>query len=249
MEPIEFIVKSKLDGTDQPSLFYAAKGEHRPLLVVLHSWSYGRQNIKKLLPLAEKNDFNVLSPDFRGANLVENPKCQEACGSELAKADIIEAIDYVIENYDVDSDNIFLVGASGGGHMALLMAGYAPERFKAIAAVASITDLAAWVTQSEGYGRHVIACTGGDENEMRLRSPMNYIDKIAEANLKIYHGKWDPVVPVSHSVNLYNELSARHPEAKVYLDLFDGGHALCSDAVEIFILSQYKKKPQDTITK
>ena len=249
MEYIEFFVKSKLDGTEQPSLFFAASGEHRPMILGLHTWSCERHNqIEKLLPLARKLDFNLRLPEFRGPNLDTNPIKHEACGSELAKADIIESLDYALENYDIDKDNIFLVGGSGGGHMALLIAGYAPERFKAIVSVVPITDLKKWVEQSAHYGKHVIACTGGDEGEMMKRSPISYVDKIATANLKIYHGKWDKTVPVSHSLTLYSEIMSRYPDANVYLDIFDGGHEMCLNEIELFILAQYKKKNEESLT-
>lgn len=249
MKETEFFVTSRLDGTSQPSLFFAAEGKRRPLIVGLHTWSCERHNqIQKLLPLAEKLDFNLLLPEFRGPNLDTNPIRHEACGSELAKADIIEALDYALENYDVDADNVFLIGGSGGGHMALLIAGYAPERFKAIVSVVPITDLKKWTEQSAHYGKHVIACTGGDEGEMMKRSPISYVDKIAEANLKIYHGKWDKTVPVSHSLTLYNEIMSRHPEALVYLDIFDGGHEMCLEEIELFITKQYKKNTVDSLT-
>jgi dipeptidyl aminopeptidase/acylaminoacyl peptidase len=83
---------------------------------------------------------------------------------------------------------------------------------------------------------------------MLRRSPISYVDKIAEANLKIFHGKWDKSVPVSHSIDFYNELIARHPRANVYLDIFDGGHEMCFDAIELFILSQYNKKSNESLT-
>lgn len=249
MKETEFFVTSKLDGTSQPSLFFSAEKKGRPLIVGLHTWSCERHNqIQKLLPLAEKLDFNLLLPEFRGPNLKTNPKPTEACGSELAKADIIESLDYALEHFDVDAENVFLIGGSGGGHMALLMAGYAPERFKAIASIVPITDLTKWVDQNPNYTEHIIACTSGDRAEMLTRSPISYIDKIAEANLKIFHGKWDRSVPVAHSIDFYNELISRHPRATVYLDIFDGGHEMCIGEIELFITKQYNKKPVDSLT-
>lgn len=40
----EVWISSTMDGTRQPSLFYQAEGENRPLLVGLHTWSYDRYN-------------------------------------------------------------------------------------------------------------------------------------------------------------------------------------------------------------
>ena len=250
MKQIEFYVESTLDGTSQPSLFFPVEAkEKRPLMVGLHTWSCERHNqVPKLLPLAEKLGFNLLLPEFRGPNLKTNPKPAEACGSELAKRDILDAIDYVLSRYEVDSENIFLVGGSGGGHMALLMAGYAPERFKAIVSVVPITNLVDWKDQNANYTEHILACTGGEEAEMLMRSPISYVDEIARANLKIFHGKWDKSVPVSHSIGFYNELIARHPTASVYLDVFDGGHEMCIEAVELFISKQYKRPVNENLT-
>ncbi len=124
MEQKEIFIKSSVDGTMQPSLFYkTASKEKRPLLVGLHTWSFDRFNqIDNMLPYAEKYDFNLLLPEFRGPNLKTNPNCTLACGSVYAKNDIKDAIDYMIENENIDAENIFLLGLSGGGHMALLMA-------------------------------------------------------------------------------------------------------------------------------
>ena len=160
MEQQEIYVKSTMDGTMQPSLFFKSDSvEKRPLLVGLHTWSFDRFNqISNMLPVCEQHDFNLLLPEFRGPNRSNNPNCRQACGSELAKQDIKDAIDYLIENGQVDADNIFLLGASGGGHMALLMAGMCPHYFKAIGAFVPITDLAKWTAEQPGYGKHVLAC-------------------------------------------------------------------------------------------
>ena len=62
----EILVKSSLDGTMQPSLFYkSASKEKRPLLVGLHTWSFDRFNqIENMLPLAERWDFNIEKTDI-----------------------------------------------------------------------------------------------------------------------------------------------------------------------------------------
>lgn len=247
MEQREILIKSALDKTVQPSLFYRSQSEEkRPLLVGLHTWSYDRFNqIENMLPYAEKYDFNLLLPEFRGSNLSTNPNCTYACGSEFAKQDIIDAIDYVIKNENVDSENIFLLGASGGGHMALLMCGFCPEYFRAVGAYVPICDLGKWIEQNDDYSEHVLACCG---DEIDVRSPINYLDIIAKSNLKIFHGKFDPVVPVSQSVKFYNNLTEKYPDARVFLDVFDGGHEMDMEVAMYWILSQYKKEIKTTVT-
>ncbi len=247
---MEIKIKSTLDNTEQLSLFYKAEGEEkRPLFVGLHTWSNNCYNqIENMLPYAQKYNFNLLLPDFRGPNLTSNPKCTEACGSDLAKRDIKDAIDYVIENENVDPDNVFLLGLSGGGHMALLMAGYCPGYFKAIAAYVPITDLEKWAGENSHYRDHILACCSNDKNEMKHRSPVTYLDNIAKANLKICHGKYDPVVPVSHSLDFYNTLMEKYPRSRVFLDIFDGGHEIDMEIAMYWLMSQYEHKEITKVT-
>ena len=242
MKQREILVKSTLDSSMQPSIFYKSEtNEKRPLLVGLHTWSHDRFNqINNMLPYAQKHDFNLLLPEFRGSNLKTNPICTQACGSNYAKQDIKDAIDYVIANENVDSENIFLLGLSGGGHMSLLMAGFCPEYFKAIGAYVPITDLEKWTKQNKNYCEHVLACCSDNAGEMKKRSPVAYVENIAKSNLKIFHGKFDPVVPVSHSLELYEEIMLKHPNARIFLDIFDGGHEIDMETAFYWIISQYK---------
>lgn len=246
----ELHIKSSLDDSLQPSLFYSAESmEKRPLLVGLHTWSADRFNqIKKMLPYAKIYNFNLLLPEFRGRNLMTNPKCTEACGSIYAKQDIIDAVDFCVENENVDADNVFLLGASGGGHMALLMAGYRPEYFKGIGAFVGITDLKKWSEENLNYREHIFACCNHDEEEMAKRSPMNYIDAIAQSNLKIFHGKYDSSVPVSHSIRLFNAINEKYPKASVYLDIFDGGHVIDMEQAFYWFMSQYNRTTKENVT-
>ncbi len=246
----EILIKSSLDNSMQPSLFYRAQGaEKRPLLVGLHTWSHDRFNqVKPMLPYAQKMNWNLLLPEFRGSNLPANPHCREACGSLLARQDILDAIRYVEKEENIDSDNIFLLGASGGGHMTLMMCGFCPDVFKAAGAFVPITDLAAWAEANPGYRPHVYACCTEDKAELARRSPMSYIDNIARANLKIFHGKYDPVVPVAQSLTLYDEIMRSFPASRVFLDIFDGGHEMRLHTAMHWLLSQYKKPKNETVT-
>ena len=250
MEQREVYIRSTMDGTMQPSLFYEAAGtDKRPLLVGLHTWSYNRFNqINNMLPYSKKYNFNLLLPEFRGNNLKSNSNCTQACGSEYAKQDIKDAIDYFVAQGKVDAENIFLLGLSGGGHMSLLMAGYCPEYFKAVGAFVPITDLKQWVIENEHYREHVMACCSYDEGEMTKRSPISYLNSIAKSNTKLFHGKYDPVVPFTHSMEFYKKMLAEHPKAHVYLDIFDGGHQVDMELAFHWILSQYHKIEKTAVT-
>ena len=132
--------------------------------------------------------------------------------------------------------------------MALLMAGMIPEYFRAIAAFVPISDLAKWREQNPSYAPHIDHCTGGDKNELEKRSPISYVDIAARANLKLFHGKYDSCVPVSQSIEFYNEVSKISPTSRVFLDIFDGGHQFSPTLCWNWLLSQYKKPETTEVT-
>ncbi len=247
----EITVRSTLDGTMQPSLFYcASETDSRPLLVGLHSWSWDRTGcVEGMLPVARRLGWHLLLPDFRGPNCPTNPEPTKACGSPFAKQDILDAIDYVEERYPIDRDCIFLCGGSGGGHMALLMAGYAPTRFRAISSFVPLTDVEAWYHEKHNnpvggkYAEDIVAVCGGEPSpatieEYRYRSPMTYIDEIARSNTEIYTGVFDHSIPCHHGFDLYTAVHAKYPDARVFLRMFDGGHDIRYDWMEEWFLSQ-----------
>ena len=84
--------------------------------------------------------------------------------------------------------------------------------------------------------------------EMRKRSPMSYIDSIAKANLKIFHGKFDRVVPVAQSLRFFQRMMEQYPKASVYLDIFDGGHEIDMEQAMYWLLSQYQKVRKTVVT-
>ena len=83
---------------------------------------------------------------------------------------------------------------------------------------------------------------------MLKRSTVYYIDAISKANVKIFHGKYDSVVPVSHSIDFFNEVYKKYPNAKLYLDVFDGGHQLDMQSASYFILKEYDNKDLTQVT-
>lgn len=236
MEDIKII--STLDKTEQSSLFYYA-GANKPLLVALHTWSFDKYNFaESILPYAKKLDWNLLLPNFRGPNKSTNPECGKNCGSIYAIQDILDTVSYVISEYKADRDSLLLLGSSGGGHMALLTAAKSPKLWKAVAAFVPITDLEKWyyenLEKKAAYADDIVACCFGktpseDIEEYKKRSPISFTDELSLCNLKIYHGKYDSVVPVSHSLNLYDIMQKKYPASRTFLEIFDGGHEILID--------------------
>lgn len=111
-----------------------------------------------------------------------------------------------------------------------------------------ISDLKKWSEQNEYYREHILACCNNDEEEILKRSPLSYIDTISKSNLKIFHGKFDPVVPVIQSIELYNNIMEKYPDSRVFLDIFDGGHEIDMETAMYWIMSQYKTSEKTKVT-
>lgn len=233
----ELEIGSTLDGAAERVLFhYPEKKGKVPLVVGLHTWSYDRFNqVEHMLPLCRERGWALLLPEFRGPNLSSNPRAPQACGSTQARQDILDALDAVLASYSVNEEQIFLLGGSGGGHMALLMAAHASRRWKAVSAWVPITDLAAWYGENPEYAPHVAACCGGApgsgeavDQEYRERSPLSYIKELSSVNLSVHHGRHDPIVRYSHSWRLAMELERQGAE-QFFFEIFDGGHDIHYD--------------------
>jgi esterase/lipase len=209
-------IESSIDKSVQKSYSYKSKSkEPKPLIVSLHTWSgYYNQN-DDLAEICKQKDLNYIHPDFRGANITI-----DACCSELALADIDDAITYAIRNSNVDTTKIYVIGVSGGGYATLSAFMKSKHNIKKFSAWASITDLIAWHNESNirnnNYAENILDCTGSKDGlnteNAKQKSPIYWntpTGKIKNSKLFIYAGIYDGIqgsVPISHSINFYNKL-------------------------------------------
>jgi predicted esterase len=254
----EISVVSSIDGSEEKNLFFHPGGAEKvPLVIGLHTWSFDRNNKVGLLDFCQQRRWGLLLPEFRGPNLLSNPRATQACGSKLAMQDVIDAINFVSASYPIDSSNIFLFGGSGGGHMALMLAAYAPEIWRGVSAWCPITDLREWhryYGKSSNYSVHLEACCGGApgdnaavDNEYAVRSPISYLEQLMKAKLYIHHGRGDHSVPYSHTLTLALKLEEMgHQE--LFFEIFDGGHEIRNNRAFDWFDSLMKHTNKDALT-
>lgn len=215
-------VPSTKDGALQKVIYWRpasaahdADGPAVPLLVFLHSWSGGFEQGPPWIDQAKKMGWVLVAPDFRGPN--DRP---EACASDLASQDILDAVAYARRDARIDGSRIYLIGGSGGGHMALVMAERAPDLWAGVSAWVPISDLAAWHAESKArnnnYAKMLERSCGGapgpaTEAEYRHRSSLFHLAAAKGVPLDINTGIHDGhsgSVPVSHSLRAFNALAA-----------------------------------------
>ncbi len=215
----EIVLSSSLDGSTQAALFYAPGGEKAvPLIVALHTWSgdYRQEAHQAVEQWCMEQGWAYLHPDFRGPN--QRP---EATGSPLAIQDVLDAVNHVQQLANIDASSTYLVGTSGGGYMALLLAGRHPDVWAGVSAWVPIVDLAAWYEECTNahlkYAKDVEASCGGApgvspaaDREYRERSPLTWLERAKGLPVHVNVGMRDGhegSVPVSHSLRAFNALA------------------------------------------
>lgn len=233
---VDVEVRSSLDGSNQRAMFYVpdgagavARGEKVPLLVGLHTWSgdYRQTSGGEYLAECKRRGWVMIHPNFRGPNL--RP---DACASPLAVQDVLDAVAYAREHARVDPARIYVVGASGGGHMALVMAARAPHLWAGVSSWVPISDLGAWYRECKSaepprnYFEDLERVFGGPpESELRKkayreRSPLFQLAAAKGVPLDInagIHDGYTGSVPVHHTLDAFNVLaeSNGHPDKQI----------------------------------
>ena len=210
-------IKSTFDGTAQNAVVVTPSSgklsEPRAVVVYLHGWSVTEADRRPDAEAeAEKRGWLLLIPNFRGPYV-------NHCGSETARQDILDAVMWARQQYDVDAKHVFLLGFSGGGFVSMLMGALHPDVFAAVSAWSGISDLTAWYTQEHPTDRYAEsmrspACFGGAPADSasiaaayRERSPVNRLRPGLHVPFDLNAQKDDPIVSFSHSLRAFSALA------------------------------------------
>lgn len=207
------------DGAVQAAMWFnpAAKGK-KPLLVGLHTWSSNFASAGGDAVYAKwciDRGWIFIHPDFRGPNWTPS-----AMGSDRAVQDVVEAVAWAKTRAEVDETRVYLIGVSGGGHMAMQMVGRHPELWAGVSAWCGIADITQWHCEHLKYGnpdryaQNIEAALGhapkADDAEAKQRSPLTHLKNAARVPLDIAHGIHDGrkgSVPFTHALLAFNQVA------------------------------------------
>ena len=244
----EISIPSTVDTSHQNAMFFPASGVRpQPLIVSLHTWSGDYRQKDPLAAMILEKGWNYIHPDFRGSN--NHP---DACGSEKVIPDIEDAIRYAKQHGNVDSDNIHVIGTSGGGYATLLMYMKTSLDIRSFSAWVPISDLVDWywACDSRGlkYAGDILRSTGSQDSlldieEAKRRSPY-FMDRPVSSRensiLNIYcgiHDGYTGSVPITQSINFYN---------KLVRDMKGDKNALVPREDALYMLSNRAFKPAES---
>ncbi len=157
-----------------------------------------------------------------------------------SQADVLGTLQYLLDNYNIDTSRIYLYGSSLGGQLALLTAAKYPDIFAAVFANKPPTDWPLWYRQSQsprGQGNQSSQLTrmreecyevisgantprSPDENFFCYirRSPLPYASNLLHTPVQLAHSQDDLLVPIVHSTWMQDAINALSPDREVELD-------------------------------
>ena len=195
------------DGTTIPGYLTLPAGKEDarglPAVVLPHGGPSARDEwgFDWLAQFLAHHGFAVLQPNYRGSAGFGDAWLQENGfkGWRTSIGDVIAAGRWLAAQGIADPDQLAIVGWSYGGYAALQAGVVEPELFKALVAIAPVTDLALLKSEARGYTHERLVAeevgVGPHETE---GSPLQNVDKI-KAPVLMFHGDMDLNVGVQQS--------------------------------------------------
>ncbi|MBW0106022.1 S9 family peptidase [Pseudonocardia sp. KRD291] len=205
------------------------------------SWGYDPE-----VQLLADRGYAVLQVDFRGSTGYGKAYTQAAIGEFAGRMhdDLIDAVDWAIDQGYSDPDRVAIYGCSYGGYAALVGAAFTPDRFAAAVSYTGMSDLtdlvrsvipAARRSIQNSYVRYMGDPDDPDqEADMLARSPVRRVDDITAPTLLI-HGANDVRVDRRHSDRIVDALRSRGAEVEYLLNETEGHWFVNTDSnIELY---------------
>lgn len=195
----------------------AGAQERAPLIVSVHGGPESIEragwltNYSKPGQVAAARGFAVFYPNYRGSTGygVEFSKMGQGDPAGKEFDDLVDAVDYLVTQAQVERARVGITGGSYGGYASAWGATYYSDRFAAAVMFVGISDVAAKTGTTdipeEEFLVHARRRPWEDWSSFLDRSPIKYVEQ-AHTPLLILHGKDDPRVHPSQSLELYRFL-------------------------------------------
>ncbi|GAB2497984.1 alpha/beta hydrolase family protein [Arenimonas alkanexedens] len=164
--------------------------------------------------------YAVLQPNYRGSAGYGDAWLQRNGfqGWRTSIGDVTDGARWLVSQGIADADRLAIVGWSYGGYAALQAGVTEPGLFKALVAIAPVTDLEMLKSDARNYvGRNLVVDMVGNGRHTVEGSPLQNVARI-EAPVLLFHGDMDLNVNVGHSREMDKKLRAagKSSELAVY---------------------------------
>jgi len=201
------------DGTIIPgylTLPAGSSGKNLPAIVMPHGGPESRDEwgFDWLAQFYASQGFAVLQPNFRGSAGYGDEwyKKNGFQSWQTSIGDVTDAGRWLVTQGIAKPSALSIMGWSYGGYAALQSAVLAPDLFKAVVAIAPVTDLSALKSDAKGYyDAAVVRDYVGNGPHISEGSPAQNASRI-KAPVMLFHGDYDRVVEIQHSKLMESKL-------------------------------------------
>jgi dienelactone hydrolase len=232
------------DGTEIPAYLTlppGSDGKDLPTIVMPHGGPQARDywGFDWLVQYFANRGFAVLQPQYRGSAGYGDAWFQKNGFQswKTAIGDVDDGGRYLLSSGIAAPGKLAIVGWSYGGYAALQSQVLDPDLFKAIVAVAPVTDLAMLRDEARHYtNRDLVAAFIGDGPQVHDGSPLQNVDRF-KAPVLIFHGDRDRNVGVEESREMAEKLKAAGKQVD-YVEFHDLDHQLDDSRVRAQLLAR-----------
>lgn len=198
------------DGTPIPAYLTLPPGKedakNLPAIVLPHGGPSARDEwgFDWLAQYFVARGFAVLQPNFRGSSGYGEAWFEKNGFQSwpIAIGDVSDGGHWLVHEGIADPSKLAIVGWSYGGYAALQSAAVNPELFKAVVAIAPVTDLQALKEQYRRWSNFsLVSDFVGDGPHMREGSPIEQAARI-KAPVLLFHGALDANVGIEQSKSM-----------------------------------------------
>lgn len=220
MKPIHYRTG---DGTMIPAYLTLPPGTQSarglPAIVMPHGGPASRDNwgFNWLPQFFAARGYAVIQPEFRGSTGYGDAWYQQNGfrSWRIAIGDVVDAGRWLVGQGIADPAKLTILGWSYGGYAALQSAVMAPDLFKAVIAIAPVTDLRMLKAESEGWSDNPFVRNFiGSGPEVSAGSPAQNAAKI-KAPILLFHGTDDANVGYGESTLMIAKMMSVGGRAKL----------------------------------
>jgi dipeptidyl aminopeptidase/acylaminoacyl peptidase len=236
MQPVTIPSRDGLDLHSYLTLPVGVEPRNLPLVLTVHGGPWARDGwmYNPGVQLLANRGYAVLQVNFRGSAGYGKAFQKAAIGEFAGKMhdDLIDGVEWAIEQGYADRERVAILGGSYGGYAALVGVTFTPDVFAAAIDYVGISDLSNFMRTLPEIARphlannwHLFVGNPDDPEEladMLARSPITKLDQITTP-LLVIQGANDVRVVQAESDNLVEGLRARGVEVE-YMVKQDEGH-------------------------
>ena len=214
----------------------------RPLVVFLHGGPHavhtGVFSVTKHYLLHQ--GYNLLYPNFRGSLGYGQKFIEELAGKigEVDREEIMETIEYCVEEGLCDENKVAIYGGSYGGYLCGVLLARHSERFRCGVIINPVTninhlwvtsDIPDWATYEALNRDTVFGITADEVKKMHEMSPMSmYKSKDIKSSVLLCLGEKDRRVPYGAGLQYYNMLKMTGADIRM-LTYPNNDHSMIGD--------------------